>query len=81
MAMRGLTQFIGDIRNCTNKEEEVWLRPRFMLVQSGCLWFKFRDCINDGVYLSKPSTAVISHTGVVFGSANVSIKKWRISGP
>jgi hypothetical protein len=22
MAMRGLTQFIGDIRNCTNKEEE-----------------------------------------------------------
>jgi len=23
MAMRGLTQFIGDIRNCTNKEEEV----------------------------------------------------------
>jgi hypothetical protein len=23
MAMRGLTQFIGDVRNCTNKEEEV----------------------------------------------------------
>ena len=23
MAMRGLTQFIGDIRSCTNKEEEV----------------------------------------------------------